>query len=77
MINVNTFLKQFAANLKARREALGYTINHAAMLAQVTWDRWRAWEAGERQPSMALLPRIAYALECSVADLVSEILLRV
>ena len=68
-----TITEIFAANLKYLREALGYNINNVAMLAQVSWSRWAAWEAGTRTPRIAMLPRIARALNCTVSHLFSNV----
>lgn len=62
----------FARNIKALREALGYTIGRASTLTFVSWYRWKQWEIRERMPSMKLMPRIAKTLKCTVADLVAD-----
>ncbi len=59
-----------ATVLKTRREALGMSINMAAMRSMVEWNRWKKWEDGTAEPSLKLLPRIAAALGCKVTDLV-------
>lgn len=57
--------------ITARREAKGWTMNRLAMKAEVTWKRMHDYENRLASPSLKVLSRIAAALDCTEADLVS------
>ncbi|WP_336979119.1 helix-turn-helix transcriptional regulator [Brevundimonas nasdae] len=59
-------------NVRKRRQVLGLSQEQLAHDADVTMRYLGAIERGQQNPSLALLVRIATALQCSPVDLFSS-----
>ena len=60
------------SNLRQRRAMLGLTLKTASDRAEIPWRTWKQIEAGERDPLVSTLARMAEAVEVSVAELLRE-----
>lgn len=58
--------------IRRLREKRGLSQDQASRLAGVNRNTWPFWEQGRRNPSPQMLPAIAYALGCGIADLTSD-----
>ncbi|MEZ0238180.1 MAG: helix-turn-helix domain-containing protein [Methylophilaceae bacterium] len=65
--------KAFGAVIRAEREQRGIAQDQFSLLAHVDRSYYGKLERGERQPSLALMLRIARALGCSGAELLAEV----
>lgn len=65
--------KAFGTVIRAEREKRGIAQDAFAIAAHVDRSYYGKLERGERQPSLALMLRIARALECPGADLVRQV----
>ena len=63
-------LKNFGANVRQRREALGFTQEHVAGLVGLNVSYLASLERGLRNPSLKSSLWIAHALEAELSDLV-------
>jgi len=63
----------FPANLRARREYLGLTLQAASVEMGVALTTWHRWERGVSEPDFATLGRIAELLGTSPARLLREV----
>ncbi len=68
-----TVARAFADVIRAERVRRGVAQDQFALLANVDRSYYGKLERGERQPSLALLLRIASALGVSGADLVGKV----
>lgn len=59
-------------NIRAARDAAGWTQQEAADRAGMKQPNWCDYEHGGRVPSVAVLRRIAKAIGCEVAELIKE-----
>lgn len=69
--------RAFGEVVREARVALGVAQDQFALLANVDRSYFGKLERGERQPSLALLLRIAVALQINGGDLVSQVEARV
>ena len=59
-------------HILALRTAAGWTQQEAADRAGMKQQHWCRYERGQRQPSVAVLRRIAKALGCDLTRLIHE-----
>ena len=62
----------FGENLRRARRARGLTQRELAERLQYSEKSVSKWESGENPPRRRLLPVIAQALNCTVAELTAE-----
>lgn len=67
--DTSTTQGQFAARLRAVREAAGLSVEACAAECDVSEWTWYGWETGRRSPNVGDLVAIMAALECSANDL--------
>jgi len=66
-------LPVFAANVRARRNALGLTQEIVADRAQMEASYWSRVERGAIEPGVRMVTRIAHALETTPARLLAGV----
>lgn len=69
-------LRSFAAELKARRMALGISQEQLALRAEVNRTFVGKMETAKNQPTLAVMYRLSEGLECEIPDLLSAVLKR-
>jgi transcriptional regulator with XRE-family HTH domain len=62
---------RFAANVKQLREARGMTQAQIAKLAELPRATWANLESGAANPTLAVLDRVAHALQVTLEELVA------
>jgi transcriptional regulator with XRE-family HTH domain len=72
MISDNELAGWLARNMKALREARGATQAQLAKLAGIPRGTWAHLETGEGNPTLAVLHRVALALQVSLEELVAR-----
>ena len=60
------------AGIRARRVALGLSVEEAAGALGVTRQGWNQWELGSAMPSARYLPAMAELLRCRIEELYGE-----
>lgn len=63
----------FADNLRRLREKKGITKWRLSILCGVAYTTYRLWEGARRMPGIVYGHRLAQALGCSIADLLTGI----
>jgi len=58
--------------IRKRRKGLGLTTEEAAKMAGISRAHWVKIESGDRLPSLETLDNIAYALQVTAAELLSD-----
>jgi transcriptional regulator with XRE-family HTH domain len=69
----NSAVRRFGRNLQAARESAGITQVGLAGLAGLTDSRVQKLEAGEAEPTLALIVRLARALNVPTRQLIAGI----
>ena len=64
--------RTFGPNLRQARLVAGFTQTELASLMDVSQTTISAWEAGETEPSIAKLRRLARALDVTVSYLIGD-----
>lgn len=63
--------RNFSANLRIRRQRMGFTQTRMAEVLGITQSTYAHYEGGRRSPLLYTMEQIAAALRCSVIDLLS------
>jgi transcriptional regulator with XRE-family HTH domain len=69
-------LRSFAAELKARRMALGISQEQLALRAEVNRTFVGKMETAKNQPTLAVMYRLSQGLDCEMPELLSSVLKR-
>lgn len=69
-------LRSFAAELKARRMALGISQEQLALRAEVNRTFVGKMETAKNQPTLAVMYRLSEGLECEMPALLDSVLKR-
>jgi transcriptional regulator with XRE-family HTH domain len=64
--------QELGAELRRQRERVGFTQDALAAKIGVRWNTVARLETGHRRPSLTMLERLAWALQCRVCDLLPE-----
>ena len=61
-----------ATNIRKIREQRGFTRKHIAYKARVKLRTYVSYETGERTPPLPVAERLAYALGCTIDELMRD-----
>ncbi|MDG1286792.1 MAG: helix-turn-helix transcriptional regulator [Rickettsiales bacterium] len=70
---VEQFINNYAADIKKRRKSLGYSHDKLADRSGVTRQAISKIEAGNSNPTLATMLRLASALDVRISDMLEQI----